>query len=164
MKNSAGKINIEKKLDNSINEVYNSLIGPMTKGNIKKTTLFIFDILNFIMETKPQICNELFIEVMREARKYFVEKSIDFSTFYLEAKKIRDYMNIGEGRRWFTWDDSEISCVRASLGLFVRIKTDGDHEYLLSDTILQVIECVNLNIEIISKDELIGFIDKHFRS
>lgn len=73
-----------------------------------------------------------------------------------------EYMNEGGGRRWFTWNNPEISYVRASFGLFVKMETKGDHKHILSDTFLQVVECVNLNIELINKNELIKIIHKHF--
>lgn len=38
----------------------------------------------------------------------------------------------------------------------------GDHEHTLSDTFLQIVECVNLNIGLIAKDELVKIINKHF--
>lgn len=42
------------------------------------------------------------------------------------------------------------------------MNTKGDHEHILSDTFLQIVECVNLNIELIAKDELVKIINKHF--
>lgn len=35
------------------------------------------------------------------------------------------------------------------------METKGDHEHTLSDTFLQIVECVNLNIGLIAKDELV---------
>lgn len=45
---------------------------------------------------------------------------------------------------------------------FVKMETKGDHEHTLSDTFLQIVECVNLNIGLIAKDELVKIINKHF--
>ncbi|HHU7348578.1 TPA: hypothetical protein ACULJ2_005137, partial [Escherichia coli] len=90
------------------------------------------------------------------------EKNVNFSTFNNEQHRIREYMNEGGGIRWFTWDNPEISFVRASFGLFVKMETKGDHEHTLSDTFLQIVECVNLNIGLIAKDELVKIINKHF--
>ena len=151
-----------KKLDVLVSEVYNSLLGPMKKRNIEKVSLFIFDVLDFIMKNKPYVCNELFREVMDSSRKYLIEKEISFSDFYKESKKLREYMREGKGKKWFTWDEPEISCIRALLGVFVKMETENDHEYILSDTFLQVVECVNMNIELINEDELIKYINKYF--
>lgn len=156
------KKNMDKMFDDLIDKIYGSLLGPMRRKNIEKTIHFAFDILMFISENKPYVCNDLMSEIITSAKKYLVEKSIDFSTFNKEAKKIRDYMNEDGGRRWFTWDDPEISCIRASLALFIKMETKGDHEYVLSDTFLQIVECVNLNIELIDKDQLIQIINKHY--
>ncbi|MCX9068383.1 hypothetical protein NLN84_22700 [Citrobacter portucalensis] len=153
---------MDKSFDELIDKTYGSLLGRMTRIKIEKTMRFTFDVLIFISENNPHICNELFRDILSSAGKYLIEKSIDFSTFNKEAKKIREYMNEGGGRRWFTWDDPETSCIRASLGLFIKMETKGDHEYILSDTFLQVIECVNINLELISKNELMKFINKYF--
>ena len=48
------------------------------------------------------------------------------------------------------------------LAIFVKMETKGDHEHTLSDTFLQIVECVNLNIGLIAKDELVKIINKHF--
>lgn len=102
------------------------------------------------------------VEIISLAQNTFIEKNVNFSTFNNEQHRIREYMNEGGGIRWFTWDNPEISFVRASFGLFVKMETKGDHEHTLSDTFLQIVECVNLNIGLIAKDELVKIINKHF--
>ncbi|EMS4512031.1 TPA: hypothetical protein ACGBQD_004936 [Escherichia coli] len=154
--------NMVRLLDERIDKVYGSLLGPMKKKNIDKIRHFTLDVMVFILDTNPRVCNKLSREIISLAQNTFIEKNVNFSTFNNEQHKIREYMNEGGGIRWFTWDNPEISFVRASFGLFVKMKTKGDHEHILSDTFLQIVECVNLNIELITKDELVKIINKHF--
>ncbi|MCZ6442893.1 hypothetical protein O5268_13900 [Escherichia coli] len=72
-------IEIERKdmvrlLDERIDKVYGSLLGPMKRKNIDKIRHFTLDVMVFILDTNPRVCNELARKIISLAQNAFFEK------------------------------------------------------------------------------------------
>lgn len=85
--------NMVRLLDERIDKVYGSLLGPMKKKNIDKIRHFTLDVMVFILDTNPRVCNKLSREIISLAQNTFIEKNVNFSTFNNEQHRIREYMN-----------------------------------------------------------------------
>ncbi len=66
--------NMVRLLDERIDKVYGSLLGPMKKKNIDKIRHFTLDVMVFILDTNPRVCNKLSREIISLAQNTFIEK------------------------------------------------------------------------------------------